>query len=112
MASSSPPTGTELAVPPPSLIYLLLFTVTHLQIVNSLADYICPSELSQNVQLAMDNMLKMISEIDQNSAAIKEDMEKSKDSVLQRKIDLEEKKDHFQKAAYTVLDMLISRDIN
>ncbi|KAL8521984.1 hypothetical protein ACS0TY_012220 [Phlomoides rotata] len=73
MASSSPPTGTELAVPPPSLIYLLLFT---------------------------------------NSAAIKEDMEKSKDSVLQRKIDLEEKKDHFQKAAYTVLDMLISRDIN
>lgn len=56
--------------------------------------------------------VKLHSEIDQNSAAIKEEMEKSKDSVLQRKIDLEEEKDHFQKAAYAVLDMLNNRDIN
>ncbi|KAL0312018.1 UNVERIFIED_CONTAM: hypothetical protein Sradi_5601100 [Sesamum radiatum] len=60
----------------------------------------------------MDNMLKMISEIDQNSAGIMEEIEKSKDSVLKRKINLEEEKDHFQKAAAAVLDMLDGRDIS
>lgn len=56
--------------------------------------------------------VKLHSEIDQNSADIKEDMEKSKDSVLQRKIDLEEEKEQFQKAAFAVLDMLNGRHIN
>lgn len=41
-----------------------------------------------------------------------EEIEKSKDSVLQRKIHLEEQKDHFEKAAFTVLDMLNSRNVS
>ncbi|KAL8521986.1 hypothetical protein ACS0TY_012222 [Phlomoides rotata] len=97
MASSPPPTVTDLAV-----------TTSAAESQLSSLVY----ELSQNVQLAMDDMLKMISEIDENSAKIKEEMEKSKDSVLQRKNDLEEEKDHFQKAAFAALDMLNGRDIN
>lgn len=56
--------------------------------------------------------MKLRREIDQNSAGIMEEIEKSKDSVLQRKIHLEEEKNHFQKAAFAVLDMLNSRDIS
>ncbi|KAI3468260.1 hypothetical protein Pfo_024923 [Paulownia fortunei] len=96
MTSSPPPTGVEPA--PPSAVESQLSSLIY--------------DLSQNVQVAMDNMLKMINEIDQNSAGIMEEIEKSKDSVLQRKIHLEEEKDHFQKAAFAVLDMLNSRDIN
>ncbi|KAL6533898.1 hypothetical protein OROHE_013731 [Orobanche hederae] len=96
MTSSPPPTGREL-VPPSSAESEL----------SSLVYY-----LSQNAQVAMDNMLKMTNEIDQSSAGITEEIEKSKDSVLQRKIVLEEEKDHFQKAALAVLDMLHVRDIN
>ncbi|CAA2997893.1 Hypothetical predicted protein [Olea europaea subsp. europaea] len=68
-------------------------------------------DLSQQVQVAMENMLKMTKEIDQNSAEILEDIEKSKDSALQRKKNLEEEKEHFQKAAFAVLNML-NRDLN
>ncbi|KVH89951.1 uncharacterized protein LOC112521762 [Cynara cardunculus var. scolymus] len=67
-------------------------------------------ELSQQVQAAMDNMLKMITEIDQSSAGIIEDIEKCKDSALERKRTLEEEKERFQKAAYSVLDMLNNRE--
>ncbi|XWS72587.1 hypothetical protein CRYUN_Cryun02cG0052700 [Craigia yunnanensis] len=67
-------------------------------------------DLSQHVQMAMENMLKMITEIDQNSSGIMEEIEKCKDSALERKRSLEEEKERFQKAAYTVLDMLNSRD--
>ncbi|KAG6387967.1 hypothetical protein SASPL_153163 [Salvia splendens] len=95
MASSPPTTGTELAVPSPaaesqlsSLIY----------------------DLSQNLQVSMDNMLKIISEIDQNSGGITEEIEKSKESALQRKIQLEEKRDSFQKTTYAIFDMLNGRD--
>ncbi|EPS62876.1 hypothetical protein M569_11913, partial [Genlisea aurea] len=63
-------------------------------------------DMSQNVQIAMDNMLKMIIEIDQNSSRITEEMERSKDSILQRKINLQEEKKNFQKAAFAVLDLL------
>ncbi|KAI3822049.1 hypothetical protein L1987_09630 [Smallanthus sonchifolius] len=63
-------------------------------------------ELSQQVQAGMENMLKMISEIDQSSSGIIEDIEKCKDSALERKRTLEEEKERFQKAAYSVLDML------
>ncbi|XP_021887229.1 uncharacterized protein LOC110806616 [Carica papaya] len=63
-------------------------------------------DISQQVQMAMENMLKMISEVDQNSAGIVEDIAKSKDSALERKRVLEEEKEKFQKAAYTVLDLL------
>lgn len=39
-----------------------------------------------------------------------EDIEKSKYSTLERKRGLEEEKERFQKAAYTVLDMLNDED--
>ncbi|XWS70358.1 hypothetical protein CRYUN_Cryun03dG0041200 [Craigia yunnanensis] len=42
------------------------------------------------------------SEIDQNSSGIMEEIEKCKDSALERKKSLEEEKEQFQKAAYTV----------
>ncbi|PPD73388.1 hypothetical protein GOBAR_AA12059 [Gossypium barbadense] len=61
-------------------------------------------------QMAMENMLKMINEIDQNSLGIMEEVEKCKESALERKKSLEEEKEKFQKAAYTVLDMLNSRE--
>ncbi|KAL0394029.1 UNVERIFIED_CONTAM: hypothetical protein Slati_4369100 [Sesamum latifolium] len=96
MTSSPPSTGGDLG--PPSSIESQLSSLVY--------------DISQNVQVAMDNMLKMISEIDQNSAGIMEEIEKSKDSVLKRKINLEEEKDHFQKAAAAVLDMLDGRDIS
>ncbi|WCJ29788.1 hypothetical protein M5689_011400 [Euphorbia peplus] len=63
-------------------------------------------DMSQQVQMAMENMLKMIGEIDQNSVGIVEEIEKCKDSALERKNVLDEEKESFQKAAYTVLDLL------
>ncbi|EOA21858.1 hypothetical protein CARUB_v10002328mg [Capsella rubella] len=63
-------------------------------------------ELSQQVQMGMESMLKMVNEIDQNSVGIKEEIEKSKDFAMERKRVLEEEKEQFQKAAYTILDML------
>ncbi|KAK4355430.1 hypothetical protein RND71_024401 [Anisodus tanguticus] len=63
-------------------------------------------ELSQQVQGAMENMLKMINEIDQSSTEVMEEMEKCKDSALERRKTLEEQKDHFQRAAYAILNML------
>ncbi|KAH7847378.1 hypothetical protein Vadar_025416 [Vaccinium darrowii] len=38
-------------------------------------------DLSQQVQAAMENMLKMITEIDENSAGIMEDIEKILDTI-------------------------------
>ncbi|XP_022756342.1 uncharacterized protein LOC111304093 [Durio zibethinus] len=67
-------------------------------------------DMSQHVQMAMENMLKTITEIDQNSLGIVEEIEKCKDSALERKKSLGEEKEQFQKAAYTVLDMLNNRD--
>ncbi|KAK4559210.1 hypothetical protein RGQ29_008454 [Quercus rubra] len=67
-------------------------------------------DLSQQLQGALENMLKMINEVDQNSAGIMEEIEKCKDSALERKRILEEEKQRFQKAAYTVLGMLDNRD--
>nr|GEW43647.1 hypothetical protein [Tanacetum cinerariifolium] len=66
-------------------------------------------ELSQQVQAGMENMLKMITEIDQGSGGIVEDIEKCKESALERKSILEEEKERFQKAAYSVLDLLNNR---
>ncbi|CAH1451492.1 unnamed protein product [Lactuca virosa] len=42
-------------------------------------------ELSQQVQAAMENMLKMITEIDESSSGIIEEIEKCKYSALERK---------------------------
>ncbi|GMY17795.1 polyamine-modulated factor 1-binding protein [Fagus crenata] len=67
-------------------------------------------DISQQIQGAMENMLKMINEVDQNSAGIVEEIEKCKDSALEKKRILEEEKERFQKAAYTVLDLLNNRD--
>ncbi|GKU87153.1 hypothetical protein SLEP1_g1597 [Rubroshorea leprosula] len=67
-------------------------------------------DMSLKVQTAMENMLKMINEIDQNSVGITEEIEKCKDSTLERKKVLEDEKERFQKAAYTVLEMLNNRD--
>ncbi|KDP34235.1 hypothetical protein JCGZ_07806 [Jatropha curcas] len=66
-------------------------------------------DMSQQVQTTMGNMLKMIVEIDQNSAGIMEEIEKCKESTLERKKVLEEEKERFQKAAFTALDMLNNR---
>ncbi|KAG7551910.1 hypothetical protein ISN45_Aa06g025350 [Arabidopsis thaliana x Arabidopsis arenosa] len=63
-------------------------------------------EMSQQVQMGMENMLKMVNEIDQNSVGIKEEIEKSKDFAMEKKRILEEEKEQFQKAAYTILDIL------
>ncbi|EEF45938.1 uncharacterized protein LOC8271237 [Ricinus communis] len=63
-------------------------------------------DLSQQVQMSMGNMLKMIAEIDQNSAGIMEEIAKCKDSAVEKKKALEEEKEKFQKSAYAVLDML------
>ncbi|KAK3212901.1 hypothetical protein Dsin_017607 [Dipteronia sinensis] len=67
-------------------------------------------DMSQQVQMAMTNMLKMISEVDQNSAGIMEEIDKCKNSVLEKKKVLEEEKEQFQKAAYAVLEMFNNRN--
>lgn len=46
------------------------------------------------------------SEIDQSSSGIIEEIEKCKYSAFERKKSLEEGKERFQKAAFSVLDML------
>ncbi|PSR91801.1 Kinectin like [Actinidia chinensis var. chinensis] len=68
-------------------------------------------DLSQQVQAAMENMLKMINEIDENSTGIMEGIAKCKDNALERRKTLEEQKENFQKAAFTVLDILNNKDI-
>ncbi|KAI4337388.1 hypothetical protein L6164_015812 [Bauhinia variegata] len=67
-------------------------------------------DISNVVQGTMENMLKMINEINQNSAVIEEEIEKCKGSALERKKTLDEEKEQFQKAAHAVLDMLDNRD--
>ncbi|PHT59515.1 hypothetical protein CQW23_01878 [Capsicum baccatum] len=67
-------------------------------------------DLSQQMQVAMENMLKMINEIDQSSTEVTEDLEKSKDSALERKKTLEEQKEDFQRAAYAILNMLNNQE--
>ncbi|GAU47839.1 hypothetical protein TSUD_306500 [Trifolium subterraneum] len=63
-------------------------------------------DISNEAQTIMENMLKMIAEINQNSAVIEEEIDKCKVSAMERKTALDEEKDHVQKAAYSVLDML------
>ncbi|KAJ6913575.1 hypothetical protein NC651_017133 [Populus alba x Populus x berolinensis] len=63
-------------------------------------------DTSQQFQMAKGNMLKMITEIDQTTGGIMEEIGKCKDTAFERKKDLEEEKERFQKAAYAVLGML------
>ncbi|KMT16906.1 hypothetical protein BVRB_2g043790 isoform A [Beta vulgaris subsp. vulgaris] len=67
-------------------------------------------DLSQQVQGAMEDMLKMISEIDVQSAEVTEEMERCKEYALERRKAIEEEKECFQKAAYAVLDVLNVRE--
>ncbi|KAL0685993.1 hypothetical protein Bca4012_052841 [Brassica carinata] len=67
------------------------------------------AEMSQQVQVGMENMLKFVNEIDGNSVGIKEEIDRSKEFAMEKKRVLEEEKEQFQKAAYTILDMLSNR---
>ncbi|KAM0973816.1 hypothetical protein ACFX2C_017092 [Malus domestica] len=64
---------------------------------------------STQVQGAMENMFKMTSEIDENSAGISEEIEKCKESAIEKKKDLEEVREQVEKAAYAVLELLNNR---
>ncbi|XP_042497352.1 uncharacterized protein LOC122076125 [Macadamia integrifolia] len=72
-----------------------------------LSNLIC--DVSQQVQTAMGNMLKMIQEIDHTSSGIMEEIENCKESAMEKRKVLEEEKESFQKAAYSVLEMLNNR---
>nr|XP_043613452.1 uncharacterized protein LOC122585381 [Erigeron canadensis] len=98
MASSSPPISLS------DNTHLIPLSDAH----SSLSSVIY--DLSQQVQAGMENMLKMITEIDHSSGGIIEDIEKCRESALERKRNLEDDKERFQKAAYSVLDMLNNRD--
>ncbi|XP_021757900.1 uncharacterized protein LOC110722930 [Chenopodium quinoa] len=63
-------------------------------------------DLSQQVQGAMEDLLKMINEIDGHSAEVTEEMERCRQSALERRKAIEEEKECFQKAAFAVLDVL------
>ncbi|XP_020097033.1 uncharacterized protein LOC109716129 [Ananas comosus] len=64
------------------------------------------NDVSQQVQGAIHNMLKMTSEIEQSSCEIMEEIEKCKESVAVRNNILEEERDRFKKAAMALLEML------
>ncbi|CAL1373519.1 unnamed protein product [Linum trigynum] len=63
-------------------------------------------DMSQQVQNAMADRLKMASEMDQNSAGVTEEIGKWKEADMERKKALDEEKEKFQKAAYYALEML------
>ncbi|XP_077212308.1 uncharacterized protein LOC143858745 [Tasmannia lanceolata] len=69
-------------------------------------------DVSRQVQVAMGNMLKMISEIEQSSAGIMEEIEKCKESAVERRRMLNDEKECFQKAAFTALEMLNTGEIS
>ncbi|KAK8610233.1 hypothetical protein V6N13_081396 [Hibiscus sabdariffa] len=60
--------------------------------------------------LSMISCYRSSREIDQNSLGVLEEIKKCKDSALERQKCLEDEKEQFQKAAYTVLEMLNSRE--
>ncbi|KAI7994947.1 hypothetical protein LOK49_LG11G01632 [Camellia lanceoleosa] len=82
-------------------LYIYIYVMYNIHMIN----------LSQQVQVAMENMLKMTNEIDENSSGITEEIAKCKDNAFERKKILEEQKESFQKAAFTVLDLLNNKDI-
>ncbi|KAK9698113.1 hypothetical protein RND81_08G083500 [Saponaria officinalis] len=65
---------------------------------------------SYTVQGAMENLLKMINEIEVQSADVKEEIEKCKESVLEKRKAIEDERECYQKAAFAVLDVLNSGD--
>ncbi|KAL6125335.1 hypothetical protein ACLB2K_073394 [Fragaria x ananassa] len=107
-----------LLTPPPeseSQISSLLYGKFHFSLTAaSIFDFSCPkplivrfvAEISQQVQAEMEDMLKSIREIDENSGQITEEIDKCKESALEKKRGLEESKEQIEKAAYAVLQML------
>ncbi|KAK4775162.1 hypothetical protein SAY86_010097 [Trapa natans] len=59
-------------------------------------------DLSQQMQTSMEGMLKMICEIDESSNGINEDIEKCKDSALERKKILEEQKERTRRQLWQI----------
>ncbi|KAF3504573.1 hypothetical protein F2Q69_00043760 [Brassica cretica] len=74
-----------------------------------LAPPIYGSPLTMMVAPAWQGSQTLIREIDGNSVGIKEETERSKEFAMEKKRVLEEEKEQFQKAAYTILDMLSNR---
>ncbi|XP_028802345.1 uncharacterized protein LOC114757450 [Neltuma alba] len=68
------------------------------------------TSIPNEVQVMVENMLKMVDGVKEHSALIEEEIEKCKDSALQRKKTLDEEKEQFQKVASAVLDMLTKND--
>ncbi|KAI9097528.1 hypothetical protein K1719_025299 [Acacia pycnantha] len=68
------------------------------------------NSIPNEVQVIVENMLKMTNGIEEHSDVIEEEIEKCKDSALQRKKTLDEEKEQFQKVASAVLDMLTKSD--
>ncbi|XP_050386452.1 uncharacterized protein LOC126802791 [Argentina anserina] len=64
------------------------------------------SEVSQQVLAAMEDMLKSVREIDEKSGEITVEIDKCKESALEKKRGLDETKEQVEKAAYAVLQML------
>ncbi|TVU17190.1 hypothetical protein EJB05_33207, partial [Eragrostis curvula] len=62
--------------------------------------------VSQQVQGALQNMLKMTSEIDRCDGEIEAEMERAKEAVEEKGRALEDDRDRVQKAALAALDIL------
>ncbi|XP_074569386.1 uncharacterized protein LOC141826028 [Curcuma longa] len=73
------------------------------EIQSQISSLIC--ETWQQVQDAMESVVKMTSEIEQTSAEIAEEIEKCKESVEVRSKVLEEEKESLQRAALAVLQI-------
>ncbi|KAJ3692047.1 hypothetical protein LUZ60_012403 [Juncus effusus] len=67
-------------------------------------------DISNQMQGAVQDMLKMTSEVDQSIGEINEDMEKCKGIVFEKSNLIEEEKERVQKAAMAVLQMLNGSD--
>ncbi|CAI0441277.1 unnamed protein product [Linum tenue] len=95
MAASPTGSGSAMVLAPSSETELELTSVIY--------------DMSQQVQNAMAEMLKMTSEMDQTSAGVTEEIGKCKEAAMERKKALDEEKEKFQKAAYSLLDILNRR---
>lgn len=84
-------------------MHLRLIVVVRLLCLCHFLSFMMPCNLNLNENL--------LSEIDENSTGIMEDIENCKNNALERKRILEEQKESFQKAAFSVLDMLNDKDI-
>ncbi|GJM94785.1 hypothetical protein PR202_ga11464 [Eleusine coracana subsp. coracana] len=63
-------------------------------------------DVSQQVQGALQNMLKMTNEIDRCNGEIEAEMERAREAVAEKGRALEDDRDRVQKAALAALDIL------